>query len=290
MMGLDVICMDKFIKKYLWVGVPGICGFFIFYIIPFLITIYYSFIENTFTKEFVGVSNYIKLFNNEFFRLAMVNTFQFTFISVPLVVLGAFVCALIMNKFVERFRIVRASIFIPLLVPSCSIVIIWSILFGQKSILVKEILNISIIDESQFFKIPLLLLFMWKYTGYNIILFIAGLIQIPKQLYEAAMLDGAGMIKRTLYITIPMLIPTIFFVLIISVVNSLKIFKEAYLLYGQYPKKSIYFMQHYMNNHFQKLNYQNIATSAVIFTSIIFLFIMVGYIFENKMHKGTHRL
>ena len=273
-------------KKYLLLIVPGMGGLLIFYILPFFISIYYSLIENVFSKKFVGLNNYIQLFKNEYFLIALKNTFMFTFTSVPLLMLFSLLCSFLIVRFINKFETVRMSLIFPMLLPSASIVLVWQIIFGENSFIVTHLLGIRVIDDSEFFKIPVILFFLWKNAGYNIILLTAGLTQIPPEHYEASSLDGAGIVHKYRYITWPLLLPTTFFVLIISIVNSFKVFKETYLLYGQYPQKSVYFIQHYMNNHFLKLNYERITTCSIIFAIIVLLIIYILYKAENKFSEG----
>lgn len=262
-------------------------GLLLFYVLPFIISLYYSLIENVFSKKFVGLSNYIQLFKNEFFLLALKNTFMFTITSVPVLMASSLLLSFLFVHFINKFELIRMSLIFPLLLPSASIVLVWQILFGENSYLVTQLLGIKVIDNSEFFKIPVTLFFIWKNLGYNIILLTAGLMQIPQEQYEASDLDGANIVQKHTYITWPQLLPTTFFVLVISIVNSFKVFKETYLLYGQYPQNSVYFIQHYMNNHFIKLNYERITTCSIIFAVFILLIVFVLYKAENKFSKGV---
>src|SRR5690606_13663667 len=106
------------------------------------------------------------------------------------------------------------------------------------------------------------LVYVWKNCGYNMVLFLAGLGNIPKEYYEAAYIDGAGPFTCLIKITLPYMVPTSFFVLIISIINSFKVFREVYLLAGKYPYQDIYLLQHFMNNNFFNLSYQKLTTAA----------------------------
>lgn len=96
----------------------------------------------------------------------------------------------------------------------------------------------------------LLILYVWKYMGLNIVILLTGIAAIPKDMIDAAEIDGAGNFCQDIYLILPNISPTIFFTVILSVVNSLKIYKESYLLYGKYPSDSVYMMQNYLDNHF----------------------------------------
>ncbi len=275
-------------KKQLWLLVPGFLGFLLFYLAPFLYSFYFSMVDNTFNRKFVGLSNFVMVIKNEYFRLALKNTFEFTGVGVPILVFVSFILAILMVNQSDRMRFARMAFVIPILLPSAAIVAIWQILFCENSFIMKNLINnIGWFQSSGPYKIPIYLFFIWKNAGYNMILFISGLLSIPHEIYEASEMDGASGLKKHLYITFPLLLPTTFFVFIISMVNSFKIFKEVYLLYGAYPDTSIYIVQHYMNNHFHKLNYQNLTTGAIIFAIIVYIIVAFGYKVENRLNRGV---
>jgi len=275
-------------RKQLLLLVPGLCGFLIFYALPFVYSLYNSVIKSSFDKSFVGIANYITLLKNEYYRLALKNTFQFTIIGVPLLVFISFILAILMIKQSGRMRVCRTSFVIPMLLPSAAVVLIWQVLFSRNSILMSNFFNsFEWLKTLGLYKVPVYIFFIWKNTGYNMILFMSGLLSIPNEIYEASEMDGVSFLKKHIHISFPLLLPTTFFVIIISMVNSFKIFKEVYLLYGSYPDTSIYLVQHYMNNHFNKLNYQNLTTGALIFTIIVYIVVAFGYTVENKLNKNV---
>jgi len=118
----------------------------------------------------------------------------------------------------------------------------------------------------------IILIFLWKNIGYNMILFLAGLGNIPKEYYESAWVDNASSFKIFKSITIPCLLPTVIVALIMSIINSFKIFREIFLITGSYPHESIYTLQHFMNNMFTSLNYPRLtsATALLIFVMVFF--------------------
>jgi multiple sugar transport system permease protein len=115
--------------------------------------------------------------------------------------------------------------------------------------------------------------YIWRNTGYNMILWLAGLSDIPSSLYEAAKMDGAGAYARLWYITLPELLPAIYVTVALSIVNSFKVFREAYLIAGNYPDESIYMLQHIFNNWFLTLDLQKMCAAAVMMAAAILLFI-----------------
>ena len=133
---------------------------------------------------------------------------------------------------------------------------------------------------------PIYALFIWKYIGICIILLTAALTTIDREVYEAAKIDGAkiGTIYRK--ITVPMIAPTIFFTVLLSIVNSFKIFKESYLYYGnKYPPNHSYTLQYYMNNNFLKFDYQALATSSILTSLLVLVIVVLGLRIQRRFQS-----
>ncbi len=188
---------------------PSLAGFATFFIVPFVYIFYYAFTENAFTGRFAGLNNFISLFNNEFFRLAMKNTLTFTVISVPLTMLLSLTLAMLLAKFASRLPIVKSAFFLPVILPSAAIIILWNAYFTE---------------------IPpfpsLLVIFLWKYSGLNIMLIITALAGMNKEMLDAARIDGAGTFRTLWNVTLPNIAPTLFFTFILSILNYFKILRE----------------------------------------------------------------
>ncbi len=279
--------MNKtFKRKIFLLSLPALVGFAVFYIVPMFRTIGYSFIENTFTMKFVGFDNYKSVLTNEFFRLALKNTVVFSVISVLLTVLIAFVLSLGLVKLSQRFMFIKSFFVLPYVLPSASIIFIWQTIFGTAQYTALT----EVEGLSDFFVIlPLYLLFIWKNIGIDVILITSALMKVTPEVYEAAAVDGAHGIKLHLKMTLPLISPSLFFVIVLTFVNSLKIFRESYLYYNtNYPPDVAYMVQNYMNNHFYKLNYQNLSCAVVVFTVVMAVVIFVLYRLENKMSDYTN--
>lgn len=206
---------------------------------------------------------------------------------------------LLQNRFMGDGRVQRVGKFyrhnidimffpdidLPYVLPSASVVFFWQTFFGAE--------HYAALTELEtlggFFDVlPLYVIFLWKNIGINIILITSALTKISPEIYEAAALDGAHGLKLHRKITLPLISPSLFFVGVLSFVNSLKIFKESYLFYNSdYPPNTAYMVQNYMNNHFYKLNYQKLSTAVVIFTLAMAAVIFIWYRLENKMSEGT---
>lgn len=118
---------------------------------------------------------------------------------------------------------------------------------------------------------PVVLLFVWKNLGFAVVLFLSALQVVPEPLYEYARLEGASFLRQALSITLPMIMPTALLVIIIEWISAFKIFREVYFIGGAYPDESVYTLQNYLNNMYNRLNYQNVTAAAYSFALIVFL-------------------
>ena len=116
--------------------------------------------------------------------------------------------------------------------------------------------------------------YLWKNTGYDMILWLSGMAAIPPALYESAQMDGAGAMSRFFRITLPNLAPTLFTVTVLSLLNSFKVFREAYLISGSYPHESIYLLQHLFNNWFVNLDVDKMCAGAVLLAAVVLALIL----------------
>lgn len=270
---------------------PSLAGFALFYLLPFGAGIYYSLMDSPTQGSFVGLANYKELLQSDSFRLAAQNTGLFTIIGVPLVMAISLALALMLGRALPLRNWLRAAYVMPLVVPVASIVLVWQLLFERSGAVnaLSVLWGSAAVDwmNSPSARVVVLLVYLWKTIGYNMILFLAGLQNIPKDYYEAASLDGAGALRQLLSITLVYLTPTTFFVAIMSIISSFKVFRETYLIAGDYPHESIYFLQHYMNNMFQALDYQKLTSASFLMAAAIILVVMILFRFERKFHESV---
>lgn len=208
---------------------------FILFAIFFLMPLFYSFALTMFEwngfsvdRTFVGFSNYIRLFSDEDFINALKNTFTFVAVTVPLIVCISLVLSYLMNKNLKGFQILKGIYFLPHIVSLVAVGMVWSWIFlPDKYGLLNSILSIFGVEVKTWLADPdlamvaLVVIGVWKSTGYNMVIFIAGLLSIPKTLYEAAEMDGANSVQKFFKVTLPLLKPTIFFVMVSSSIYSL---------------------------------------------------------------------
>jgi multiple sugar transport system permease protein len=254
---------------------PGLTGFILFFIAPFGISLWYSLMDTPVGGSCAGRRNFVSLFKNKAYLRGLFNTVRFIGISVPLNMGLSLGLAMLINK-MRRYREYCTLIFlIPLVIPSGSMVFFWKSLFSYNGALNGLLYHIGIEKinwlDSDLALPVMILIFIWKNAGYNMVLFLAGLHNIPREYYEAAWMDGAGVVGVFRSITMPCLTPTSVLVLIMSIINSFKIFREIYLITGTYPHGSIYTLQHFMNNMFVSLNYPRLCAATAILVFIITL-------------------
>lgn len=273
------------ITGYIFAG-PSIAGFLLFFGIPFLISLVYCFTRGAGALEYVGFDNFIDLFNNSAFQLAVKNTVLFNLISVPLVMVISLLITLVLNSSLKYGSFFRTALTLPLVIPVASVVLVWQIFFAKPGFINQIFLKLGIVGpdylNTKYAFVVLVLLFIWKNCGYNMIIFLAGLNNIPKEVTEAAAIDGCSRFRIFFKITLPLLAHTIFFSFVISIINSLRVYREAYLLLGQYPDSSVYMLQHFMNNNFTNLNYQRLSTASVIVFASIAVVLYLLFKLQNK--------
>ncbi|MBP1995724.1 carbohydrate ABC transporter permease [Paenibacillus eucommiae] len=256
---------------------PSLAGFSIFYLIPFGQSILNSF-QDRLGGSFT-LSNYKELLLSSSFQKAASNTFLFTATSVPILVTVSLLLALLLNQRVFFRNWLRTAYVLPLVVPVASIVLVWQILFDWNGVLNAGLEHFGFGRhdwmKSDWAGFVIVLVYVWKNIGYNVILFLAGLQNIPDQYYEIADLEGAGSVRKLFGITLTYLTPTTFLVVLMSVLNSFKVFRETYLVAGAYPHDRIYMMQHYMNNMFLSLDIQKVSSAAVLMALCIMVLVFV---------------
>ncbi|WP_240421876.1 carbohydrate ABC transporter permease [Paenibacillus periandrae] len=269
---------------------PSLLGFSLFFAIPFAMSIYYSFTDRVSDGTFVGVSNYKELLLSSSFRKAASNTLLFTGVSVPLLIVLSLTLALFLNQQIWLRNAMQTAIVLPLVVPVASIVMIAQIFIDWNGALNAWLHRIHLprIDwlNSDGSIIIVAMIYIWKNIGYNMILYLAGLQTIPRSYYETALVEGAGRVRRFTGITLVYLTPTMIFVILMSIVNSFKVFREIYLLAGPYPYDRIYMMQHYMNNMFFSLDIQKLTAAAVLMVGCMVMLVSFLLSFERRFQKN----
>ena len=260
-------------KAYLFL-LPSLAGTAVFVLLPYVDVVRRSFFEAA-GGRFVAMQNYVTVVGNSAFRLASFNTLRFLVICVPLLVLVSLFCSMLIAGLKEEGTVFKTSLLVPLAIPVASIVLLWKLFFHPQG-MVNQITalfgmaGIDWINGDTAFGV-LVFTYVWKNLGYDVVLWVAGLAAISDELYEAARVDGAGIVARFFYVTLPGLSKTAFLVVSLSVFNSFKVFREAYLIAGEYPHESIYMLQHLFNHWFVTLDIQKMSAASVLLMLVVAL-------------------
>ena len=270
---------------------PSLIGVCVFFIVPFGVVVYYSLIDGVGSRNFMFLDNFIKLFRNSAFLLAAKNTLTFSAWAVPLAVALSMILALMLEAHIPMKSQFRTFFLSPMMVPVASVVLIWQVLFNFNGT-VNEFLLLFGADkidwlQSAHSQAVVIILFLWKNLGYFMILFMAGLANIPKELLEVADVEGASEWYKFFAIKLRYLSPTVLFVTILSLINSFKVFREVYLLTGDYPYETLYMLQHFMNNTFKSLDYQKLSAAAVVMALVMVLIIALLFKAEDWFGKDV---
>ena len=270
---------------------PSLFGVLLFFVVPFFVVIYYSFINNPIQKRFVGFNNFVNVWNNAAFRLAGLNSLRFSLIAVPLAVVLSLFLAAVMESRIPGKSYFRSFFLSPLMVPTASIVLIWQVLFHYNGLLNNVLMKFGVLKidwlKSDYAPVVIVILFLWKNLGYNMILFMAALSSIPKDLLEVAALEHANKFQVFWYVKLRYMSATVLFVTIMSVINSFKVFREVYLMTGDYPYNSLYMLQHFMNNTFSSLDYQKLSAAAIIMFIVVSVLVLIMFSVENFYGKDV---
>lgn len=230
---------------------PSLTGVAVFYLIPFVEVIRRSFTDAP-GRRFVGLANYQSVLSNSAFRTAASNTARFLCVCIPALLILSLGMALLTRAAGRYGRLYQTSFLLPLAIPVASIVLLWNVLFSQTGLInaMLQALGAQPVDfmgtGAAFW--VLIATYLWKNSGYDMVLWAAGLDRIPAAQYEAAAVDGANGWQTFRWITWPGLAPTLGLTALLSLINSFKVFREAYLVAGQYPHESMYLLQHLFNN------------------------------------------
>lgn len=231
------------LAAYLFLA-PNALGFLIFSALPVLAALVLAFYDWDLLlgNKFIGLENFRQLlFKDENFRIAFINTLYFVAASVPLSAGLGLAVALLCNQALRGITIYRAIFLLPYVTITVAVALVWRWLYNPNLGLFNHLLGLVGIDgpswlvSTRWAMPAIIFLSVWKSFGYNMVLFLAGLQSIPTQLYEAATIDGANAWQRFRYITLPMLSPTTFFVVIISIIGSFQVFDQALVMTGGGP-------------------------------------------------------
>lgn len=264
---------------------PSLLGVSIFVLIPFLDVIRRSFL-NVVGNKIVYFQNYKNVIENTAFQTAVKNTGIFMAVAIPLLILLSMVIAIMLNEGMKGAGLYKTGFLLPMAIPVASVVLILRALFyknGYVSAIYAAFGGTPKNWLSTGYSIWILVgIYVWRNLGYNVVLWLAGLAGIPKALQEAAEMDGANTLQRFWYVTMPNLLPSLYMISVLAILNSFKVFREGYLISGNYPDRHMYLIQHIFNNWFRELSLGKMAAAAVLVCLVILLLIVILQKFWDK--------
>ncbi len=235
-------------KGYAFIGI-NLIGVLVFWTFPLIFSFIISISKWDYTKgisglKFTGFGNYIDMWKDEWFRASLINNIIFTVFFVLLLVVIAFILAYILNEYVIGKNLAQLGLYLPYIVNIVAISAVWLALFSNNGPVVSILKALGVEDPPIFiadmhWALPtIIFICVWQNLGYTVMLYLSGLVNIPKDLYEAAAIDGANVIQRIHYVTIPMLSGTTFFIIVTSIINSFKVFGLINLMTNGGPGSS----------------------------------------------------
>lgn len=258
---------------------PNLFGVLYFSLIPMMQVLFRSF-QSAIGGRWVGIQNYVTVMGNAAFQRAIANTGKFTAVCIPLLIVISLALAVLLYSIPVVGSALRSIFLMPMAVPAASVVLVWKVLFHEKGLINSALLTFGrngvnwMGSDAAFWM--LVISYLWKNLGYTMILWTAGLSAIPEGIYEAAQVDGATKWQTFLHITLPNLKGTAYTITVMSLLNSFKVFREAWLVAGDYPHESMYLLQHLYNNWFRELDFDKIAAASVMTSAVVF--ILIGFL------------
>lgn len=257
---------------------PSLLGVCIFVLLPYIDILMRSF--NLYGANVrPSLINYQKVLSNDAFRLAVKNTVCFTCISIPLLLVISLLIAYCIAARIKDTKWIQTGVLLPMIIPISTVMVLWNTIFGEYGFL-NKVLGFPPGDgidwiNSKYAMGVLIFSFLWRNIGFAIVLWMAGILAIPSEMTEAGRIDGANGVQRFFYIVCPNLVYYFMCITMLALVNSFKIYREAYLIAGEYPDESIYMLQHLFNNWFRDLQVTSLSAGAVIELSAAVLVIFL---------------
>ncbi|MCI9360471.1 MAG: sugar ABC transporter permease [Hungatella sp.] len=270
---------------------PNLAGFLIFILYPvfraFVISL--SNWDGFATFDFIGIKNYTSLFADESFIISLKNTMWYTIVTVPLSIIFGILMALLMNIKIPGIKIFRTVYFLPQVTSMIAIGLVWSMVLANYGPVNQALMAFGMqeppkwISSSAWALISVEIVTIWRSMGYNAIILLAGLQGINIELYEAAKLDGADSWQRFLYITLPMLSPTIFFCLVTQMISSFKVFDVIMAMTQGGPGRATNVLAYYIyNKSFVDYRFGYASSAAFVLFFIILIMTLIQFIGQKK--------
>ena len=275
-------------------ALPWIIGFCLFTALPLLSSLYYSLTSFSILKspKWIGLDNYTELATDQVFRGALGNTLLFTVASVPLATAAAILLAMLLNTKTKGLAFYRTIFYIPSLVPTIALAVLWLWVFnGEYGLLNEGLKHLGIasppwLTDPAWTKSTMIIISVWG-CGHAMVIYLAGLQDVPQSLFEAAELDGAGLIAKTRHVTIPMISPVILFNVTMGMIGGLQQFALPYVMFpGGQPARSAYFAAMYLYDNaflYQRMGYAS-AMGWIMFVITVLLTLAAFRFSRGRVH------
>lgn len=285
--------MFQYYKKYtpyLFL-LPAAVVLLVFFFIPFFQTIYLSFLDystDIYSPTLVGLKNYTNLLHSALFYKVMFNTFVYLFVAVPILAIVPLFLAILINQKLRGLTLYKILIYLPVIVSIVVAAIAFKWLYAQAGILnyflqVLGLNSIGWLTDTRFALISVIIVTIWKGIGYYMMIYLASLMSVPKELYEACDIDGAGFFRKHLTVTIPHIMPTIALVTTISAISAMKVFAEIYVMTKGGPLNSSKTIVYYIYERaFENLDLGYASALAVVLLIIVMAFSLINILFFEK--------
>ena len=276
---------------------PAVILISLFILVPFLMSLVYSFTDKMLVMrpgrsvEFVGFENFVKVFTNSTTRQSFINTGIYAVMVVPAIVVFGTILAVFVNRPLKGVKIFRAIYFSPQVVTMTVVAVVWSFIFspGDTGIM-NTLLGLFGIEPQTWLQDPdlamgcLAVMYVWQTLGLEMVIILGGLQYIPGELYEAAMLDGCGAVKRFAYVTVPLLRNTMVYVLVSVTINTLKLFTQVYVLTNGGPSNSTVSVvyQLYKVGFLNNQQGYSSAIAVVFFMIVLAISLLQNYLMREK--------
>lgn len=272
---------------------PTILGLIVLNIIPIFQTFYLSFFKSgAFGKGnvFVGLDNYKKMFHDEQVWRAVGNTLGYTCIVVPVTIVIALLLAVVLNGRIKGKGIYRTIYFIPMVAAPAAVTMVWKWLYNYHYGLINHLLaklglpGVNWIDNPNVALISVAIIGIWSTVGYSMVLLLAGLQEIPRDYYEASNIDGASSVRQFFQITLPLVSPTLFFVLVTSIITAMQVFDVIYMMIDVTSPSydsTVSLVYLFYNNSFK---YSNKGYGSAI-VMLLLVIIMIITVIQTKLQK-----
>lgn len=275
----------------LYFVLPTLIIYGIFLIYPMITAFHYSFFKwNLLSeKKYVGLSNFAKMINDKRFWNSYITTFHFTLVSIVLIIILSFILALILEKSFKFKNVFQSAIFIPVILTMVSIAVVWQFMFQSTGILSNLFIDlfgtkVKWLTSTKIAPYSMILVNVWKMTGYYMIIFIAGLLNVPNTFYEAARVDGANYFERLIYITLPQMKNTFILVFVSGVIFSFAAFPQQYVMTEGGPGRStevLALLIYKQAFEFTKFGYSS-SISVAFFASLLLFSIIQLRLFKSE--------